>query len=95
LAASIWAYASSAMAGWTLDTLKEHFDALRRDDKDAVSAAFEAAKEKSQSHNDLIREGQRKEQTYVTKAELYAGLIAVTALIGAAMAILKFFVPTN
>lgn len=76
---------------WTLSTLKAHFDALRVDDKDAVDAAFEAAKEKSASHNDLIKEAQRKEETYVTKAELYTGLIAVTAVIGAAAAVLRFF----
>lgn len=77
--------------GWTLETLKEHIDALRKADQDAIKAAFEAAKEKSSSHNDLIKEGQRKEATYVTKAELYSGLIAVTALIGAVAAILRFF----
>lgn len=74
--------------GW-----KAYVDALRAADQDAISAAFEAAKEKSLAHNDLIREGQRKEQSYVTKAELYAGLIAVTALIGAATAILRLFQP--
>jgi len=76
---------------WTFKTIKAHFDALRKADKDAVDAAFEAAKEKSSSHNDLIKEAQRKEETYVTKAELYTGLIAVTAIIGAATAVLRFF----
>lgn len=81
------------MSEWTVDTLKEHFDALREDDKRELKNAFEAAKEKSAGHNDLIKEGQRKEATYVTKAELYAGLIAVTALIGAATAVLRLFQP--
>jgi hypothetical protein len=30
-------------AGWTLETLKEHFEALRADDKEAIAAALAAA----------------------------------------------------
>jgi hypothetical protein len=30
-------------SGWTLETLKEHFEALRADDKEAIAAALAAA----------------------------------------------------
>jgi hypothetical protein len=73
-------------------SLRDYFEALREDDKRELTNAFNAAKEKSASHNDLIREGQRKEASYVTKAELYAALIAVTAVITAATAILRLFI---
>jgi hypothetical protein len=33
------------MSEWTVDTLKEHFDALREDDQEAIAAALAAAKE--------------------------------------------------
>ena len=79
------------MPSWTVDTLKEHFDALRSADQEAVRAALDAAKEKSLAHNDLIKEMQRKEALYVTKAELYAALLAVVAVVGATMTILQFF----
>lgn len=71
-------------------SLRDYFEALREDDKRELKNAFEAAKEKSASHNDLIREGQRKEETYVTKGALYAALIAFTAVAAVIMTILSF-----
>lgn len=76
---------------WTLETLKAHYDALREADKQAVTAAFEAAKEKSLAHNDLIREMQRKESAYITKAAAYLALVGVVGVVSATVATLAFF----
>jgi hypothetical protein len=77
------------MSEWTVDTLKAHFDALRIDDKDALRVALQEAKEKAASHNDLIREGQRKEALYVTKSELYASVLAAAAIVGTIVTVLN------
>jgi hypothetical protein len=75
------------MNEWTVTTLKEYFDALRKGDQEALRVAMKAADEKSARHNDLIREGQRKEALYVTKSELYAFVFASAAVV----TVLNFF----
>ncbi len=88
---------------WTIATLKQHFEALRTDDLRAVAElaasnekALQETRTATEKRFDSVNEfrGQLSDQTktYVTKAELYAGLIAVTALIGAAATVLRFFV---
>ncbi len=60
--------------------LREHFEALRQADQHALTAAFEAAKEKSAMHNDLIRAMERQQATFVTKGTIYAAVIATVAV---------------
>jgi hypothetical protein len=92
------------MTEWTVTTLKEHFEALRADDLRAVAElaasnekALQETRTATEKRFDSVNEfrGSLSDQTktYVTKAELYAGLIAVTAIIGAATAVLRFFTP--
>ena len=61
---------------WTIPALKEHFDSLREADQHALTAAFEAAKEKSESHNRLIEAMEHQQATFITKGQAYAALIA-------------------
>lgn len=61
-------------------SLREHLEALREADLRAVQAAFEAAKEKSAMHNDLIRAMERQQDTFVTKGTIYAAVIAAVAV---------------
>ena len=47
------------MSGWTIETLKEHFEALREADKEAVKAALAAAEravEKAEANAEKWRE---------------------------------------
>ena len=71
--------------GWTINTLKEHIDAMRVADQHALDAAFEAAKEKSESHNRLIEAMERQQATFITKGQMYAALIAAVAVLGLAV----------
>lgn len=75
-----------ADSGWTIETLKQHFDALREADKHALEAAFEAAKEKSESHNELIQAMERLQSTYVTKGMVLTALGAALTVLGLVIA---------
>ena len=77
-----------ADSGWTLDTLKQHFDDLRAADKRALDAAFAAAAEKSATHNDLITAMKDQQSTYVTKGMIYTVIIAMVAIISLAATLL-------
>ena len=68
------------MSGETV-TLREHFEALREADLRAIHAAFEAAKEKSAMHNDLIRAMKDQQAAYVTKGMIYAAVISMVAVV--------------
>jgi len=85
-------------------SLREYFEALRADDLRAVAElaasnekALQETRAATEKRFDSVNEfrGQLSDQskTYVTKAELYAGLIAVTAIVGAAGVIFRFFTP--
>jgi hypothetical protein len=74
-----------------LEEREKRYDERAAAQDRAISAAFEAAKEKSQSHNDLIQEMRRKEGTFVTKASLYLALVGVVGLVSATVATLAFF----
>lgn len=61
-------------------SLREHFEALRIADQRAVEAAFEAAKEKAERHNELIGAMERQSAAFVTKGQVYAVVIATVAV---------------
>lgn len=73
-------------------SLKEHFEALRAADHRAIDAAFEAAKEKSASHNELIHAMERQSATFVTTAQVRWMFTALIAVIGLAVAVAVAFV---
>jgi len=67
---------------WTLLTLKAYFDALRAEDHKAIDAAFEAAKEKSASHNELIQAMERQQATFITKGNALTAVATALTVIG-------------
>lgn len=67
--------------GWTFDTFETWVLSVNEERAQALEAAFEAAKEKSDSHNRLIEAMERQQATFITKGQVYAALIAsLTAL---------------
>lgn len=79
------------MKKWTHDTMKQYFDALREADQHALAAAFEAAKEKSESHNDLIQAMERQQATFVTKGMVLTALGAALTVLGLIIAYFASF----
>lgn len=67
---------------WTVATLKIHFDELRKADELRLNAAFEAAKEKSESHNALIEAMERQQHTFVTKGMVLTAMGAALTVLG-------------
>lgn len=43
---------------------------VREADKEAIDKALEASKELAEKHNDLIRAGERKDESYATKTDV-------------------------
>lgn len=80
------------MTEWSVTTLKEHIEALRAQDQKAISAALAAAQEKALAHNDLIKEMQRKEALYVTKASLWWALVGTVSVVSLIFVALNFFI---
>lgn len=66
--------------------LGDHLAALREADQAALSAAFEAAKEKSANHNDLIKAMERQQANFVTKDQVRWAFMALIGGIGVATA---------
>lgn len=69
--------------------LREHLEALREADQRAHDAAFEAAKEKAERHNELIAAMERQQATFVTKDQVrwaFMALIGGAGLVTAAYA---------
>lgn len=64
----------SARETWWLDRFYgaevRHLRELRNADKDAVTLALNTAKDLAEKHNDLIRAGEKKDETYATKEDV-------------------------
>lgn len=67
--------------------LKEHFEELRKADKEAVAVALKAADEKSKSHNDILSELRHQQATFVTKEQVRWATTAMLAGVAVAVAI--------
>lgn len=48
----------------------------------AVEVGLSAAKEKAESHNDVLGAMKEQQATFVTKGEIYAAIIATAAVLG-------------
>jgi uncharacterized protein YhaN len=81
-------------SGWTVDTLKVHFDDLRRDDKEAVRAALASADKANDKYqrdaeawraqaNEWRAAMNDRERDYPTRRELLAEIATVVASIDA------------
>jgi hypothetical protein len=84
---------------WTLEALKEHFEALRVDDQRAVEAALSAAKEAvtaaevnaerwRNSSNEWRGAMSDRERTFISRAEVRAFLVAVAVIAASATAVI-------
>lgn len=71
--------------------VRELSEAHRMHEHLAVETALQASKELADKHNDLIRAGEKKDETYATKTDLnrleatVSKLNGVTALVGVAV----------
>lgn len=77
--------------GWTIPTLKQRFDELRKADQRAVEAALDAAKEKADRHNDLIGAMKDQQSAFVTKEQATANFRALAIALGALASIFAVF----
>lgn len=68
-------------------SLKEHFEELRKADKEAVNVALKAADEKAKSHNDILGAMREQQATFVTKEQVRWAVTAMLAGIAVAVAI--------
>lgn len=71
-------------------SMKEHYDEVRKVEREAIKVALDAANEKARTHNDILKELERQQSTYVTKEQmrwaitsLLAGIAVATALFAA------------
>lgn len=55
---------------------------LQMGNSKATKVALDAATEKGNLHNDLIRKGEQKEITFITRGQVYAALSAALVVIG-------------
>jgi hypothetical protein len=53
-----------------MQSLKELVQSWRHDDQKAIQTAHQASQALAEKHNDLIRQQERKDATYATKAEI-------------------------
>lgn len=65
---------------------REHTKELREAYQRAIDAAFEAAKEKSANHNDLIRAMERLQATFITRGMVYSAITTALVVLGLVIA---------
>jgi hypothetical protein len=53
-----------------IEALRNLVTSWRESDQNAITTALTSAKELAEKHNDLIRSGERKEETYASKEEV-------------------------
>lgn len=65
-----------------IDAVDRLHSELGRERNRALEVGLTAAKEKSESHNDVLGAMKDQQSHYVTKGQIYAALIAAVAVLG-------------
>lgn len=77
----------SAPETWTLASLKEHFEALRETDKEAIRVALSSYEKRMDTTNEWRQALNDQQATFVTKGQVAWAITAFFLGIGAATAI--------
>lgn len=72
--------------GWTLDTLKTHFDDLRKADQEAIKILANNFEKRMDNTNEWRGVIERLLTTYVTKGAAYSAMATVIAVLGVLIA---------
>jgi hypothetical protein len=86
--------------GWTIETLKEHFEKLREADNEATKIALAAAKEAvqiaennaekwRQSANEWRGAMNDKDKNFITRREIWIAMVAIAGIVVALMGYFK------